>query len=417
MIDHAGPESSSGEEPTAEASAQELLDARLAAQLEELREDGLLREARCVTPLPDGWCGIDGAKVRNVASNDYLNLAQDPRLIEAAQIALNESGVGSGASALVAGRGPWQEKLEEKLAEFEQTESSIVFPTGYAANLGTLATLISADDIVFCDRLNHASIVDGCRMSGARLRVYRHDQLDILERELKKARADSQKWIVTDGVFSMDGVVAPLPELCDLAERFGAFVIVDEAHGTGVLGENGRGACELTGTEDRVAVRVGTLSKAVGCLGGFVAGSRVLIDLLRNSARTQMFSTALPPAICAAACRSLEILRSEPERKETLHQLADLLRAELFHFELTISIGETSDCRGPIIPVIIGEPAPTLAAGQRLLREGFLAGAIRPPTVPNGTSRLRISLNSGLGEGDIRALSVAVARSASDSTM
>lgn len=398
-------------------SAQELLDARLAEQLEELRENGLLREARCVTPLPDGWCGIDGAKVRNVASNDYLNLAHDPRLIEAAQIALNESGVGSGASALVAGRGPWQEKLEEKLAEFEQTESSLVFPTGYAANVGSLATLISADDTIFCDRLNHASLVDGCRMSGARLRVYRHDQLDILERELKKARADTQKWIVTDGVFSMDGVVAPLPELCDLAERFGAFVVVDEAHGTGVLGENGRGTCELTGTEDRVAVRVGTLSKAVGCLGGFVAGSRVLIDLLRNSARTQMFSTALPPAICAAACRALEIIRSEPERKETLHQLAELLRAELLHFDLTISVSELSECRGPIVPVIIGDPAPTLAAGQRLLKEGFLVGAIRPPTVPNGTSRLRISVNSGLREGDIRALVVAVARSASESTM
>ena len=373
--------------------------------------------ARCVTPLPDGWCGIDGAKVRNVASNDYLNLAQDPRLIEAAQIALNDSGVGSGASALVAGRGPWQEKLEEKLAEFEQTESALVFPTGYAANVGSLATLISADDTIFCDRLNHASLVDGCRMPGARLRVYRHDQLDILERELKKARADTQKWIVTDGVFSMDGVVAPLPELCDLAERFGAFVVVDEAHGTGVLGENGRGATELTDTEDRVAVRVGTLSKAVGCLGGFVAGSRVLIDLLRNSARTQMFSTALPPAICAAACRALEIIRSEPERKETLHQLAELLRAELLHFDLTISVSELSECRGPIVPVIIGDPAPTLAAGQRLLKEGFFVGTIRPPTVPNGTSRLRISLNSGLREGDIRALVVAVARSASESTM
>lgn len=417
MIDHAGLESSSGEEPTSVASAQEMLDARLAAQLETLRENGLLREARCVTPLPDGWCGIDGAKVRNVASNDYLNLAQDPRLIEAAQIALNDSGVGSSASALVAGRGPWQEKLEAKLAEFEQTESAIVFPTGYAANVGTLATLISADDTVFCDRLNHASLVDGCRISGARLRVYRHDQLDILERELKKARADTQRWIVTDGVFSMDGVVAPLPELCDLAERFGAFVVVDEAHGTGVLGENGRGATELTGTEDRVAVRIGTLSKAVGCLGGFVAGSTTLVELLRNSARTQMFSTALPPAICAAACRSLAILRSEPQRKETLHQLARLLRAELLHFGLTTSVGELSDSRGPIIPVMIGDPVRTLDAGQRLLREGFLAGAIRPPTVPKGTSRLRISLNSGLEKGDIRALAVAVARSVSETSM
>lgn len=428
MINHVSPES---ESPGDSPSPQEMLDARLAAQVDELRESGLFRESQCVVPLPDGWCGVDGAKVRNVASNDYLNLAHDPRLIEAAQQALEESGVGSSASALISGRGFWQEKLESQLAEFEQTEAAIVFPTGYAANVGTLATLISAEDTIFCDRHNHASLVDGCRLSGARLRVYRHRQLDVLERELKKATAESQKWIVTDSVFSMDGLLAPLPELCDLAEKYGAFVIIDEAHGTGVFGEEGRGVAEQTGTEDRIAVRIGTLSKAVGCLGGFVSGSQSLIDVLRNSARTQMFSTALPAAICAAACRSLEIIQSEPGRRKTLHQLSNLLREELRHFEMPLAAEPHSssssaasmaqetvtEAQGPIVPVIVGDPESAVAIGQQLLKEGFLGGAIRPPTVPKSTSRLRLSLNAGLKESDVRALAVSVARAVAEATM
>jgi 8-amino-7-oxononanoate synthase len=392
-------------------SPRDAFAARLAAQVEELRSEGLFREAKNVVSMPDGWCGIDGAKVRNLASNDYLNLAHDPRVIEAARSAVGETGVGSGASALVSGRGPWQTRLEEQLAEFEQTEAAIVFPTGYAANVGTLATLIESDDTVFCDRLNHASLVDGCRLSGAKFRVYRRDELDILERELKKASATqesttSRRWIVTDSVFSMDGFVAPLPDLCDLAERYGALVILDEAHGTGVFGEHGRGVAEATRTEDRIAVRTGTLSKAVGCLGGFVAGSRTLIDVLRNSARTQMFSTALPGAVCAAACRSLELIVAEPERRTRLHELAGLLRSELAHFELPLIEGSV----GPIVPLVLGEPSVAVRIAEELLREGFLVGAIRPPTVPRGTSRLRVSLTAAMQEKDIRALSVALAR-------
>lgn len=403
-------QSSPGSEPPLRA-----LNARLAIQVEELRESGLLRSSRSVIPLPDGWCGVDDVQVRNVASNDYLNLQSDLRLIEAAKSAIDSSGVGSGASALVSGRGPWQEKLEALLAEFEQAEAAIVFPTGYAANVGTLTALISSEDTVFFDRLNHASLFDGCRLSGARLRVFRRDQLDILERELKKARADSQKWIITDSVFSMDGLLAPLPELCDLAESYGAFLIVDEAHGTGVFGENGRGVAELSGTEDRIAIRTGTLSKAIGCLGGFVAGSQDLIEVLRNSARTQMFSTALPAAVCAAACSAVAIIQSEPERRTHLQQMSLLLRNELRHFELLQASGmerpvETPPACGPIVPIVIGDPVAANEAGCRLLKDGFLAGVIRPPTVPRGTSRLRISLNAGLTESDVRALAVAAAR-------
>jgi len=391
---------------------------RLAVQVEELRNEGLFREAKNVVSMSDGWCGVNGAKVRNHASNDYLNLAHDPRLIEAARSAVEEAGVGSGASALVSGRGPWQVRLEEQLAEFEQAEAAIVFPSGYAANVGTLTTLIESDDTIFCDRLNHASLVDGCRLSGARLRVYRRDELAVLERELKKASAKqdstpSRRWIVTDSVFGMDGLLAPLPDLCDLAGRYGALVIVDEAHGTGVFGENGRGVAESTGTEDRIAVRTGTLSKAVGCLGGFVAGSQTLIDVLRNSARTQMFSTALPGAVCAAATRSLEVIAAEPDRRKQLHELAALLRAELAHFELPVVEGSV----GPIVPLVLGDPVAAVEVARQLLREGFFVGAIRPPTVPRGTSRLRIGLTAGMAGPDIRALAVALARCVSRQSM
>lgn len=402
MIDHAESES----HPAG-------LDAMLAARVQELRSAGLFRESQNVVPLGDGWCGIDGAKVRNLASNDYLNLAHDPRLVAAARAALDDSGVGSGASALVSGRGPWQVRLEKKLAEFERMESAIIFPTGYAANLGTLTTLIAPGDTVFCDRINHASLVDGCKLCGARLRVFRHDALDVLERELKRSPSDSGRWIVTDSVFSMDGIVAPLTELCDLAERYGGFLIVDEAHGTGVFGAHGRGVAELTGTEDRITVRIGTLSKAVGCLGGFVSGSQALVDVLRNSARTQMFSTALPGAVCAAACQSLDLISAEPERREQLHRLADLLRRELAHFEVPV-VDRTT---GPIVAVVLGEPQVAVAVASRILQEGFLVAAIRPPTVPRGTSRLRISLTAALQETDIRALAVAVARAVAGQSM
>jgi len=402
VIDH------SGAEPN-----QRRLAARLEEQVAQFRSGGLFREAQQVVPLGNGWCGVDGEKVRNLASNDYLNLAHDPGVIEAAQMAFEESGAGSGASALVSGRGPWLVQLEEKLAEFERQEAAIVFPTGYAANVGTLGALIARKDTVFCDRLNHASLVDGCRLCGARLRVFRHDALDVLERELEKAPAEAGRWIVTDSVFSMDGRVALLPELCHLAERYDAYLIVDEAHGTGVYGTHGRGVAELTGTEDRLTVRIGTLSKAAGCLGGFVAGSRALIDVLRNSARTQMFSTALPGPICAAACRALDIIVAEPGRRERLHQLADLFRKELAHFDLPVC----DQSAGPIVPILLGEPQLAVSVARRVLAEGFLVAAIRPPTVPLGTSRLRVSLTSALREADVRALAVAVARAVAAESM
>ncbi|MHC4875424.1 MAG: aminotransferase class I/II-fold pyridoxal phosphate-dependent enzyme [Planctomycetota bacterium] len=387
----------------------------LDSELRRLTDRDLLRSRRTYRPLSAGWCNVDGRRCRNFASNDYLNLAADPRVVEAAQRALADVGAGSRASALVCGRTDWHERLERAVANFEQTESALLFPTGFSANLGTIAALVRNSDVVFCERLNHASLVDGCRLSGARLRIFRHDRLAILERELSKARdritasrtgneQTPRLWIVTDSVFSMDGDVAPLSELCHLAERFEAELIVDEAHATGVFGDHGRGICELSGTESRVAVRVGTLSKAVGCLGGFVAGSCSLCDWLWNSARTQMFSTALPPSICAAAEQALEIIRSEPQRREHLHALSRHLTAGLREIGLNVP----DNVAGPIVPVLLGDPAAAVDAAGRLLDAGFLAGGIRPPTVPPGTSRLRLCVSAAYCEGDIDELVTAI---------
>ena len=327
-------------------------------------------------------------------------------MLDAAQRALSEGGAGATASALICGRTIWHERLEQAIADFEQTDAAVLFPTGFAANLGTIAALVTNDDVVFCDRLNHASLVDGCGLSGAKLRVYRHDRLDVLERELSKAESDARQWIVTDSVFSMDGDIAPLAELCGLADRFGADLIVDEAHATGVFGDKGRGVCELSGTESRVAVRVGTLSKAVGCLGGFVACSESLRDWLWNSARTQMFSTALPPSVCAAATASLQVIRDEPQRRKRLHSLSRQLVEQLKQSGLSIPAG----IAGPIIPVLLGDAQATVNAASRVLDAGFLVGAVRPPTVPQQTSRLRVCVSAAFEETDIDELAAAIIR-------
>ena len=355
----------------------------LVTEITSLRDGPMYRRRREVLPLPDGRCEVEGRELLNFASNDYLNLAQDPRVIDAAQKALL-LGTGARASALVCGRTPFHVELEETIAAFEGTEDAVVFPTGYAANVGALRALIRPEDVIFCDRFNHASLLDGCRLSQARLRVYRPDDLSVLERELSAPIPEgSRRWIVTDSVFSMDGWLAPLSEICTLAEAHDAAVFVDEAHGTGVFGELGRGVCELTQTTDRVAVRVGTLSKAVGALGGFVAGSRDLCEWLWNHARTQMFSTALPPSVCAAASTALHALMLEPQRRTRLHELCALLRSEL----KAAGIEVQPQSQGPIIPIVMGEPERTLKLAQQLEERGYLVAAIRPPTVPNGTSK------------------------------
>ena len=372
----------------------------MSEELVALERAGLRRDRREVQPLSGGACSVDGRRLWNFASNDYLGLAGDPRLIEAARTAMVDAGVGSRASALVTGRSEHHVRLEQVLAKFEGEEAAILFPSGYAANVGTIAALVEEEDVVFCDRLNHASLIDGCRLSGAKLRVFRHSDLETLERELHKASEFRRRLIVTDAIFSMDGDVAPLRELCDLAERFEADVLVDEAHGTGVFGEHGRGVCELLGVENRVAVRVGTLSKAIGTLGGFVAGPQTLVDWLWNKARPQVFSTALPPAICAAATAAVEIIQNEPELRQRLWSNCDLVRRALAEHGIDVLANSV----GPILPIVMLDAETVINAQRALEVRGCLVAAIRPPTVPNGTSRLRISLTAAHDESALNCL-------------
>ena len=350
----------------------------------------LQRSRSVTTPLGAAQLERDACRCLDFASNDYLGLARDPRVIAAACEAARQGGVGSGSSALISGRTSWHAELEAELARFEGEEAALLFPSGYAAVVGTVSALVGPDDAVFCERLNHACLVDGCRLSRARLRVYRSEALATLERRLAAAMNAPRRWIVTDGVFGMDGILAPLPALCDLAERHDAYLIVDEAHGTGVLGKNGRGACEAAGVSNRRIVRVGTLSKALGAAGGFVVGPRELVDYLWNMARTQMFSTALPIPVAAAALRAVQLVSAEPERRERVQSLSQTLHRQL----AAAGIRALGVAGVPIIAVPLETPRQAIAVGAGLARQGFAVGTIRPPTVPRGGSRLRISLSA-----------------------
>ncbi len=351
-----------------------------------------------------GRVSRDGRVLLNFASNDYLGLASDPRVVEAACSAARKHGWGSGASPLVSGWREPHEELAAALADFERVESVALFPTGFAANLGAIVALVGPGDAVYLDRLNHACLIDGARLSGARLRVYPHNDSNRLEAILTRDRGRFRRSLIaTDGVFSMDGDVAPLADLADLASRFGAMLLVDEAHGTGVHGPDGRGAAEACGVAGRVDVKVGTLSKALGSVGGFVAGSRRLIGWLVNHARPMIYSTAPPPSAAAAASMSLAILRAEPWRRARLWELAGTLRDALPGLGLP-----APGPGGPIVPVVLGGPDAAVGRSARLLDRGCLVPAIRPPTVPEGTARLRISLTAAHDRADLDRLIAAL---------
>ena len=363
---------------------------RCEERLTTLKSQDRLRVPRTVDLLPGGRCRIDGSEVVNFGGNDYLGLAQELGQSERLTEVL-KSQIGATASSVVAGRSRHHAELERDLARFEDTEAAILFPSGFAANLGVLTSLVEPEDAVFCDRENHASIIDAARNSDGQLLVYRRDNLERLRETLQRRRAGFQNvFLVTDGVFSMDGEVAPLDSLCDIAEEFDAVVIVDEAHGTGVLGASGRGACDFFAVEDRVFLRIGTMSKAMGGLGGFAVSHQSTIELLRNTARTQFYSTALPPVICEAMLESLRIIRAQPERRERLAELTEEAR------RLVADSGGCviGDGVGPIIPIAAVDEKHVVSTSKRLLASGFFVPAIRPPTVPRGTSRLRMSLNT-----------------------
>ncbi len=324
----------------------------------------------------------------NFGSNDYLGLAAQ-RLGTAVRRSLDQTGWGSGASPLVTGRGEWHARLERELAVFEGTAAALLFPSGFAANFSTLAALIGPRDAVFGDARNHASILDGCRLSGARWFTYPHGDAAALSRQLEQSPGFRRRLIVTDTLFSMDGDLAPLAELAELAERFGAMLMVDEAHATGVFGAGGRGVCEASGVERAVHVRVGTLSKALGSIGGFVVGEARLIEWLANRARAYVFSTASPEAAAAAGLEALKVVQEEPQRRQGLLQRAAELRQRLQ--DQGWSTGESVS---QIVPVIVGRASAAVETAAALRRRGLLVPAIRPPSVPRGRALLRISLSS-----------------------
>ena len=376
----------------------------LQERLDELKELGLYRRLRMISGPQGPRVVLDGKPVLLLCSNNYLGLADHPRIREAAADAAMRWGVGAGASRLVSGNMTLHRRLEERLADFKGTESALLFGSGYLANLGIIGALAQKGQVVFSDELNHASIVDGCRLAGAETFVYEHNDTEHLAWGLRQAEGRGSL-IVTDGVFSMDGDVAPLEDIVELAGRHDCRVMVDEAHGTGCIGPKGRGAVAAAGLEGEVDVVVGTLGKALGSYGAFAACDQVVTRYLINTARSFIFSTALPPVAVAAALAALDLLAEQPRRVEKLQANADALREELAHEGFDVA-GSTTQ----IVPVVVGDPHRAVEVAENALEQGVFAQAIRPPTVPAGTSRLRLAVMSSHTRAELREAAQVLAR-------
>jgi 8-amino-7-oxononanoate synthase len=378
-------------------------------ELARLRQEQLLRRRIVCRTISAASIEIDNRPLVHFATNDYLGLACDPRVIAAA----GQRGAcwGASASPLITGRQEAHEQLEQELARFEGSEAALLFATGFAANVGAITALVDRHDAVFSDGCNHASIIDGCRLSRAKVFVYDHADLNALEDMLRRAQGFRRRLIVTDGLFSMDGDLAPLAELAELADRHQAMLMVDEAHATGVFGALGRGAAEHCGVQERIHVRVGTLSKALGSAGGFVAGSKQLVDWLANRARTYVFSTAPPAANCRAALEALRVVAEEPHRRHVLLARAEQLRKRLADHGWNVGASTSQ-----IVPLIVGDEAAALALAAELAAAGFWVPAIRPPSVAPGTARLRISVTFAHTAEMIELLTAALARLADRNT-
>ena len=374
-------------------------DVFFAEALAEREEQGLLRRLRPFTGTGPKLVSPEGRELLNLSSNDYLDLAGHPALAEAAARAARERGTGATASRLIVGDDPAYEELEARLAEHKGTETTLVLGSGYTANVGVIPALAGRDDAIFSDELNHASIVDGCRLSRATVHRYRHRDVDHLE-ELLRGSPARRKLIVTDTVFSMDGDTAPLGELVELKERYGAALLVDEAHAAGVFGPHGEGYAHQLGVAERVDLHLGTFSKAFGVYGAYVAGGEDWIRLLQNTCRSLIYSTALPPPVIAAAVAALELVRGADDGRRALQRKGERFRARLGEAGLD-TCGSTTQ----IVPVLVGEAEAALALSRELEERGVLAVAIRPPTVPPGTSRVRFSLMATHDDADLeRAL-------------
>lgn len=356
----------------------------LGEELDSLKEQGLYRTLRVLSGEQKARAEFDGRQVVNLSSNNYLGLTTHPRLRERAMQALERYGVGSGAVRTIAGTMEIHMELERRLAEFKKTEAVVVFQSGFTANAGTVAALLNKEDVIVSDELNHASIIDGCRLSRATIKVFPHKDTEAARRILQELPATQRKLLITDGVFSMDGDLGPLPALCDLAEEFGCIMMVDDAHASGVFGQNGRGTVDHFGMHGRVDVQVGTLSKALGALGGYVAGSRQLIEFLYHRGRPFLFSTSHPPSVAATCLAALDVLLEEPELIDRLWENTRFLKKGLAELGFETGISES-----PITPVIVGDGALTMKLSDRLFEEGVFAQGIAFPTVPRGRARVR----------------------------
>lgn len=362
-----------------------------------LEEAGLRRHLRTVRSAPTGTINLDGRDVVLLGSNNYLGLSTHPKVIAAAVEATRAFGTGASGSRLISGNSERYTSLETNLAEVKGTEAALVFSSGYAANTSVIPVLAGEGDLILSDALNHASIIDGCRLSRATKEVYRHCDMEHLKLLLSVSTAFRRRLIVTDGVFSMDGDIAPLPDICNLAAAHDAMVLVDDAHGFGVLGKNGSGTLAHFGLGGENIIQMGTLSKAVGALGGYIVGSHALIEVLVNRARGFIFTTGLPPATVAAADAALDVMRSEPQLRQRLFSHAKRLKRVLIDLGYTLLPSETQ-----ILPVILGSPRRATNVAEALLTEGVFAPAIRPPAVPTGTSRLRLTLMATHTEAEIQ---------------
>jgi 8-amino-7-oxononanoate synthase len=356
-------------------------------ELQAIKHASLYRRLRRVENEQGPTLVIDGREVINFSSNNYLGIANHPALAEAAKAAIDRYGCGSGASRLISGNMTLHEELEQRLAKFKGTEAALVFNSGFQANTGILSTLAGESDVILSDALNHASIIDGCRLSRAKIVVYAHCDLNQLESALRQAASARRRLIVTETVFSMDGDQAPLSEIVGLAEKYDAMVMVDEAHATGMFGNHGAGAVQKLGLGERVLVQMGTLGKALGGFGAYVAGSRALRELLINRCRSFIYTTSLPPAIMAMAMAAIDLVEREPERREALWNNCRLLITGLKKIGFSLA-----EVQSPILPLIIGDASDCMRLSEQLLARGVFAQGIRPPTVAPGTSRLRITV-------------------------
>jgi len=356
----------------------------LGIELDSLKQQGLFRQLRILDGEQSHKSTFDGRSVVNLSSNNYLGLTTHPRLREAALESVRKLGAGSGSVRTIAGTMDIHMELERRLAAFKKTEAVVVFQSGFAANAGTVAAVLTKDDVVVSDQLNHASIIDGARLSRATIKVFPHKDVDAARKVLKELPASQRKLLITDGVFSMDGDLGALPDLCALAEEFECIMMVDDAHASGVFGKNGRGTVDHFGMHGRVDIQVGTLSKAIGALGGYVAGSQSLIEFLYHRARPFLFSTSHPPAVVAACIAAIDILEQEPELIDRLWDNTRFFKAGLKELGFNTGLSES-----PITPVIAGEGVLAMKLSDRLFEEGVFAQGIAFPTVARDAARVR----------------------------